>query len=138
MAAAARLSRTSSAASGSRAESGATFESFVPATGEALASFPRSGAADVDRAVARREGGLRGLAAGAGAAARRASSSGSASSCATQKDELTDLMTREMGKVQAEAGGDVQEAIDMSYYMAGEGRRLLRPDDAERAARTSS
>ena len=40
------------------------------------------------------------------------------------KDELTDLMTREMGKVRAEAGGDVQEAIDMSYYMGGEGRRL--------------
>ena len=41
------------------------------------------------------------------------------------KEELTDLMTREMGKVRAEAGGDVQEAIDMSYYMAGEGRRLF-------------
>src|SRR5205823_12721030 len=39
--------------------------------------------------------------------------------------DLTDLMTREMGKVKAEAGGDVQEAIDMSYYMAGEGRRLF-------------
>ena len=34
-------------------------------------------------------------------------------------------MAREMGKVLAEAGGDVQEAIDMSYYMAGEGRRLF-------------
>ncbi len=34
-------------------------------------------------------------------------------------------MTHEMGKVKAEAGGDVQEAIDMSYYMAGEGRRLF-------------
>jgi alpha-ketoglutaric semialdehyde dehydrogenase len=33
-------------------------------------------------------------------------------------------MSREMGKVLAEAGGDVQEAIDMSYYMGGEGRRL--------------
>jgi aldehyde dehydrogenase (NAD+) len=41
-----------------------------------------------------------------------------------EKDALTDLMTREMGKVRAEAGGDVQEAIDMTYYMAGEGRRL--------------
>ena len=30
-----------------------------------------------------------------------------------------------MGKVLAEAGGDVQEAIDMSIYMAGEGRRLF-------------
>src|SRR5213592_393597 len=34
-------------------------------------------------------------------------------------------MTREMGKVKAEAGGDVQEAIAMSYYMGGEGRRLF-------------
>ena len=42
-----------------------------------------------------------------------------------QKDELTELMSREMGKVLAEAGGDVQEAIDMSVYMAGEGRRLF-------------
>ena len=25
----------------------------------------------------------------------------------------------------AEAGGDVQEGIDMTYYMAGEGRRLF-------------
>jgi aldehyde dehydrogenase (NAD+) len=41
-----------------------------------------------------------------------------------EKDALTDLMTHEMGKVKAEAGGDVQEAIDMTYYMAGEGRRL--------------
>ena len=41
-----------------------------------------------------------------------------------EKDALTDLMTREMGKVKAEAGGDVQEAIDMTYYMAGEGRRM--------------
>jgi alpha-ketoglutaric semialdehyde dehydrogenase len=41
-----------------------------------------------------------------------------------EKAALTDLMTHEMGKVKAEAGGDVQEAIDMSYYMAGEGRRL--------------
>src|SRR6185295_12242995 len=40
------------------------------------------------------------------------------------KAELTELMAHEMGKVKAEAGGDVQEAIDMSYYMAGEGRRL--------------
>src|SRR5438045_6132339 len=34
-------------------------------------------------------------------------------------------MTREMGKVLNEARGDVQEAIDMSYYMAGEGRRMF-------------
>lgn len=40
------------------------------------------------------------------------------------KDEFTRQMTREMGKVLKEAGGDVQEAIDCTYYTAGEGRRL--------------
>lgn len=34
-------------------------------------------------------------------------------------------MTREMGKVLKEAGGDVQEGIDTAYYMASEGRRLF-------------
>ncbi len=42
-----------------------------------------------------------------------------------RKQELTETMTREMGKVVAEAGGDVQEGIDMTYYMAGEGRRMF-------------
>lgn len=40
------------------------------------------------------------------------------------KLELGKLVCREMGKVLPEALGDVQEAIDMAYYMAGEGRRL--------------
>ena len=40
------------------------------------------------------------------------------------KERLTQDMTREMGKVLKEAGGDVQEAIDCTYYTAGEGRRL--------------
>lgn len=41
------------------------------------------------------------------------------------KEALAREMTREMGKVMKEARGDVQEAIDMAYYAAGEGRRLL-------------
>lgn len=41
-----------------------------------------------------------------------------------RKQDLGELMTREMGKVLPEALGDVQEAIDMAYFMAGEGRRL--------------
>ena len=40
------------------------------------------------------------------------------------KAQYTHDMTREMGKVLKEAGGDVQEAIDCTYYTAGEGRRL--------------
>ncbi len=42
-----------------------------------------------------------------------------------RKEQYSKDMTREMGKVLAEARGDVQEAIDMTYYMAGEGRRLF-------------
>ncbi len=42
---------------------------------------------------------------------------------AGRKEKLGELVTREMGKVLAEGLGDVQEAIDMAYYMAGEGRR---------------
>jgi len=41
-----------------------------------------------------------------------------------RKEEYAREMTREMGKVLAETRGDVQEAIDMTYLMAGEGRRL--------------
>ena len=40
-----------------------------------------------------------------------------------RKEDLAREMTREMGKVLPEARGDVQEGIDMTYYMAGEGRR---------------
>ncbi len=106
------------------AGSGERFESRIPATGETLASFPRSGAAEVDAAVA---------AASAAYADWRlvpAPERGEilfrfAALLRAQKVELTELMTREMGKVAAEAGGDVQEAIDMATYMAGEGRRLF-------------
>src|SRR5437588_541566 len=42
---------------------------------------------------------------------------------AERKEALARDMTREMGKVLAETRGDVQEAIDMTYFMAGEGRR---------------
>ncbi|PYT82826.1 MAG: aldehyde dehydrogenase [Acidobacteria bacterium] len=42
-----------------------------------------------------------------------------------RKEAFAKDMTREMGKVLDETRGDVQEAIDMTYYMAGEGRRLF-------------
>ncbi len=42
---------------------------------------------------------------------------------ARRKEEFARDMTREMGKVLDEARGDVQEAIDMTYFIAGEGRR---------------
>ena len=43
---------------------------------------------------------------------------------AERKDAFARDMTREMRKVLEETGGDVQEAVDMTYFMAGEGRRL--------------
>jgi acyl-CoA reductase-like NAD-dependent aldehyde dehydrogenase len=103
---------------------GQTFETIAPANGDVLGTFPRSNAADVDRAVQKAKAAFedwhlvpapeRGNVLFRFAEMLRA-----------HKDELTDLMTHEMGKVKAEAGGDVQEAIDMSYYMGGEGRRLF-------------
>jgi alpha-ketoglutaric semialdehyde dehydrogenase len=106
------------------AESGETFDSVAPATGETLASFPRSGAADVERAVAAAKAAFEEWRL-VPAPQRGAILFRLAELLRDRKDELTDLMTREMGKVKAEAGGDVQEAIDMSYYMGGEGRRLF-------------
>jgi acyl-CoA reductase-like NAD-dependent aldehyde dehydrogenase len=106
------------------AAAGETFETISPATGDILGVFPRSTAEDVDRAVA---------AAKAAwdewrlipAPERAQVLYRFANLLVEQKDDLTDLMTREMGKVKAEAGGDVQEAIDMCLYMAGEGRRMF-------------
>lgn len=42
-----------------------------------------------------------------------------------RKEAIAQVLTSEMGKVIDEARGEVQEAIDMSFYMAGEGRRLF-------------
>ncbi len=105
------------------AESGETFESRNPATGETIGVFPRSGADDVDRAVAAAKsayGDWRLVP----APKRGEILFRFAQLLQAEKDDLADLMAREMGKVKAEAGGDVQEAIDMSFYMGGEGRRL--------------
>jgi aldehyde dehydrogenase (NAD+) len=43
----------------------------------------------------------------------------------SRKEQYAHDMTREMGKVLAETRGDVQEAVDTAFYMAGEGRRLF-------------
>jgi aldehyde dehydrogenase (NAD+) len=107
------------------ARSGATFTSVNPANHEdVIGEFAASAAEDVDDAVK---------------AARAAYPAWSllpapkrgeimfkvARLLAEHKEELSRLMTREMGKVLPEARGDVQEAIDVAYYMAGEGRRLF-------------
>ncbi|MBI4715611.1 MAG: aldehyde dehydrogenase family protein, partial [Nitrospirae bacterium] len=106
------------------ASTGETFRSINPAnTGEVIGIVPLSGRKDVDRAVAAARSAFdewrltpaprRGeILFRAGEILRR------------EKTALGKLVTREMGKVLPEALGDVQEAIDMAYYMGSEGRRL--------------
>jgi acyl-CoA reductase-like NAD-dependent aldehyde dehydrogenase len=106
------------------AASGETFESLNPATGDVVGVFPRSTTEDMDRAVEAAKAAWERWrlvpAPRRGEILFRA-----ARLFADRKDDLTEEMVMEMGKVRAEAGGDVQEAIDMTYYMAGEGRRLF-------------
>src|SRR3954451_18461318 len=104
--------------------SGRRFDTIDPATGEALGSFTLSTEEDADRAVA---GAHEAFASWRlhPAPKRAEILFRVAEVLRDRKRELTELMTREMGKVVAEAGGDVQEGIDMTYYMAGEGRRLF-------------
>jgi acyl-CoA reductase-like NAD-dependent aldehyde dehydrogenase len=106
------------------AAGGETFESASPTTGETIGVFPKSGTEDVDRAVAAAKTAFEDWRL-VPAPKRGEILFRFARLLEESKDDLADLMTREMGKVKAEAGGDVQEAIDMSYYMAGEGRRLF-------------
>src|SRR5215831_10817470 len=102
----------------------AVLESFNPATGESLGTVPRAGADEVARAVDRAREAYDGWR--LTPAPKRAEVLYRFAAILTEhKAELTELMSREMGKVLAEAGGDVQEAIDMSLYMAGEGRRMF-------------
>ncbi len=107
----------------SDSSSGGTFERKNPATGELVGVFTKSGPDDVNRAVA---------------AAKKAFETWRlypapkrgellfkvARILEDRKEALAREMTEEMGKVLTEARGDVQEAIDMAYYMAGEGRRM--------------
>jgi len=107
-----------------KSASGEWFENLNPAdTTDVVGRFPRSNEEDVNRAVE---------------AARNAATKWRRTPAPKRaeilfrlgeilrenKDRFTRDMTREMGKVVKEAGGDVQEAIDCTYYTAGEGRRL--------------
>src|SRR3954447_10761611 len=106
------------------ATSGETFESTNPATGELIGVFPKSTVEDTDRAVEAAKDAYESWRL-VPAPKRAEILFRVAQQFVEHKDELTELMVQEMGKVRAEAGGDVQEAIDMTYYMAGEGRRMF-------------
>jgi acyl-CoA reductase-like NAD-dependent aldehyde dehydrogenase len=105
--------------------SGETFESRNPADRtEVLGTFARGAAADVDRAVQ---------------SAVKAYPEWMQTPAPTRadyvlrvallleerKEELSEVMTREMGKTVKESRADVQEGIDFAHYMAGEGRRAM-------------
>src|SRR6266513_4854556 len=109
------------------ASTGDTFEDRNPAdTRDVVGIFQKSGKADVDAAVE---------------AAKRAFTKWrlvpaprraeiiyrAAEMLMERKEEYSRDMTREMGKILKETRGDVQEAIDTAYYMAGEGRRMFGP-----------
>src|SRR5689334_751794 len=103
--------------------SGDVFENRNPANSEDLIGlFQKSTNADVDRALdaaARAYAHWRLV-----PAPRRAELLFRAAQLiAERKESLARDMTREMGKVLEETRGDVQEAIDMTFFMAGEGRR---------------
>jgi acyl-CoA reductase-like NAD-dependent aldehyde dehydrogenase len=106
-------------------ETGRTFDNVNPAdTGDVIGAFPLSSASDVNAAVS--------AAAQAFAewrlvpAPKRGDILRRAGDIFTRrKDELAEIMTREMGKTITETKGDIQEAIDTAYYSATETRRLF-------------
>ncbi len=106
-------------------ETGRTFDNLNPAdSNDVIGAFPLSSASDVDAAVS--------AAARAFAewrlvpAPKRGDILRRAGDIFTRrKDELAEIMTREMGKTITETKGDIQEAIDTAYYAATETRRLF-------------
>lgn len=103
---------------------GETFDTVNPAnTSEVVATYQRSDAADANRAVD----------AAAAAQTKWANTPAPqrgellravAGVLADRKDELTELLMREEGKTHAEAGGEVQRAVDIFYYYAEKTRDL--------------
>jgi len=105
------------------AASGRTFENRNPAdTSELIGSFADSGPEDVESAVAAARAAYPKWKA-LPAPKRGEILYRAAELLVKRKEDFSRDMTREMGKVLDETRGDVQEAIDMTYYMAGEGRR---------------
>ena len=109
----------------SDATGGATFDDVNPADiRDIVGRFPKSTPGDVDRAVASARRGFaewsRTPAPVRGDVLRRVGDL-----MTTRKEEIADLMTREMGKPLTETRGDVQEGIDTAYYAATTGRQLF-------------
>jgi aldehyde dehydrogenase (NAD+) len=109
------------------ARTGETFENINPAdTREVVGIFQKSGKEDVEAAVDAAKQAFKKWR--LVPAPRRAEMLFTATRILEErKEQCAREMTREMGKVLKETRGDVQEAIDTGYYMAGEGRRMFGP-----------
>src|SRR6478609_8455885 len=106
-----------------RASDGRTFAKVDPATGREICQVARSGAEDVQRAVA---------------AAKRAQPGWAAMTVVKRGDilrqlamlmrehreEIASLVARETGKSKKDALGETDAAIEMGFFVAGEGRRF--------------
>jgi aldehyde dehydrogenase (NAD+) len=104
-------------------KTGETFENRNPAnTDEVVGIFQKSNADDVNDAIAAAKNAYKKWR--LVPAPKRAEILYKVADRLTkEKEDYSRSMTREMGKIIKETRGDVQEAIDMGYYMAGEGRR---------------
>jgi aldehyde dehydrogenase (NAD+) len=101
-----------------------TFQSLNPATEQSLGQFQSGNENDVNRAVDAAERSFEEWSS-IPAPKRGEILLHAASLLKDNKESLARLVSTEMGKVLPEARGDVQEAIDITEYMAGEGRRLF-------------
>jgi len=105
------------------AASGATFEKLAPATGGVLSLVARSDARDVDEAVAAA------VAAQPAWAARTVAERGLilrriAQLLERDREQVAGLVAAETGKSPKDARGETDGAIEMGYFVAGEGRRF--------------
>ena len=104
------------------AEETMAFESVNPARpAEVIGSYDEASSADVDRAVLRAADAQRAWAR-VPVPARAEVIAQAGRVLADRKADLARLVSREAGKILVEAGGDVQEAIDMAGFVAGQGR----------------
>ena len=118
-----RSFRTSSTEGGCRQSSGRSFEKVAPATGELLCRAARSDATDAAAAV----GAAR--SAQASWAARTPVERGElvreiALALRARRDEAAELVAAETGKAPELARGEADAAVEMGFFVAGEGRRL--------------
>ncbi len=107
-----------------KSDSGENSQSINPATEKSIGKFETGTPNDVERAVDAAEKALEGWS-NLPAPKRGDILLRAAILMEKDKERLARLVTMEMGKVIAEGRGDVQEAIDVTEYMAGEGRRLF-------------